>query len=111
MMGMEADIIVIGPKKLLLEVGVQDYCEQWYKVVPDDVLILGTLGPACTSDQSRRLAKLVGVDPWALGDHRIRNVKDAASGEIIGTEDETDIRRKVWSLLCGGAQLWFRPNG
>ena len=111
-MGMEAEVIVIGPFDILTGLNVQDYPIRYYEGVQLDDLILGTVARAYTTDQSRELAKICGVKPWDLGNHQVKTVVKPMSDNYIGCRTEMEIYELLFNLLkYDDVQIWYRPNG
>ncbi len=114
-MGLDANVIVIGPLNVLAKYDVLDYPIGYYEDVPFDNLVIGTITCAYTSDQSRELAEICGVNPWDLGNHQVKNpVKPSALSceDYIGRDSQVDIYDTIIKLLdYKNVQIWYRPNG
>lgn len=115
-MGMDADVIVIGPYGVLAGEGALDYSgADRYEGVTGDTLIIGTAARAWTSDQSETLARVCGVKLWDLGRHRVRHPSAPAAGEReerIGADKAIDVYHRIRRLSAHpGTIVWFRPNG
>lgn len=112
-MGMDAEVIVIGPCDLLHSCCALDYNDGCYEDVPVGALVLGTVAGADTTNQSEELAAICGVDPWDLGNHQVRRpVGPDDPPYFIGGEFASVIYAKLCQLLAGDrVQIWYRPNG
>ena len=115
-MGMDADIIAIGPFGKFKELGILEYDEEFYQGASPESQVITTVAGAVTSDQSRDLADLVCVKPWELWNHRITKVvslkKALIWGPAIGDDAPEEIVALIEQLLkTPDVQLWFRPNG
>ena len=116
-MGMDADLLAIGPVKVLKRWDALSYPDDFYDDVPEETVVIGIAAVAWTTDMSRNLAKLCGVEPWDLGNHLIKQVPsrslemDYWMDELIGTECAWDVLERIKGLLIDGAELWYRPNG
>ena len=115
---MDASVLVIGPAETLIRLGVADYPDDYYKDVPDEAIILGTVARAVTTQQSHILAGLCGVDPWDLGNHRI--MKPISRTEAIKEYNDDYVgycpALNIWTLLdilaaAHDVMIWFQPNG
>lgn len=114
-MGIDADIIVIGPAQILIEANVQDYPRRDYDGVSKDAIVLGTVATAYTIEESLRLAELCQVDVTDLGNHRVKNVLSPLPREdhfkSIGSDLTIDVWRTIRVLLqYDDVQMWYRPN-
>jgi hypothetical protein len=119
-MGLDADVIVIGPKDILHKTDVLDYPITYYdETAPDDVMVISTLAIADTTDQSYTLASVCGVDAWDLEAHRVRIPVDPYSEpanfldhEHIGSQHVRTVYFKLKELVKhNDVQVWYRPNG
>lgn len=112
-MGVGAEVIVIGPLGALQEFDVQDYPISAYNGALFGNLVLGTIAVACTLYQSRRLARICGVEPWDLGNHQVRHPMNPMSDpDYIGEDTEMEIYKLPVGLLeYDNVQIWYRPNG
>lgn len=113
-MGMDADVIVIGPKQVLQQYDVLDYPEHYYTDVPDNVVVLGTVAVANTTGDSGLLACLCGVEPWDLGNHRVTDPQwfPDHDEEFVGETEVREVYETLYALASrSNVQMWFRPNG
>ena len=69
-MGMDADVIAIGPFKAEIK-DYLDYPPHYYDEVPDGTKVLSTLFPCVGVDQSNNLAEIFGFDAWDFSKHLI----------------------------------------
>lgn len=112
-MGMDADVIVIGPLSVLAKFDALDYPVSYYEDIPLGTLILGTVAQAEATNQSHKLAGICGVEPWDLGGHQVKNpVKPVGGFDYIGEDTEMEIYKLLVDLLkYDNVQIWYRPNG
>ena len=112
-MGLEAEVIVIGPCDVLRSCMVLDYPDDYYDDVPVGALVLGTVAYADTTYESQKLARICGVMPWDLGNHQVRKPIEPDDPEsFIGSQFTSIIYAKLCALLkCDDIQIWYRPNG
>ena len=112
-MGLGAEVIVIGPCDVLRSCMVLDYPDDYYDDVPVGALVLGTAAYADTTCESEELARICGVMPWDLGDHRVKKpIKPDDPEEFIGLQFASVVYAKLCGLLkCNNIQIWYRPNG
>ncbi len=112
-MGMDADVIVIGPFSVLVKLDVLEYPMYFYGGVQFADLVLGFVAGANTTDESHELAKICGVEAWDLGNHQVKNpVEPIDSYDCIGEDREIKIYELLVELLkYDNIQLWYRPNG
>lgn len=112
-MGMNADIIVIGPYLTLAAYNVLDYDKSFYQPVELDILVTGTIVVAEGNYESEILADLCQVNLWDLNRHQIKKplpVTDVR-GEMGGQEFQSIV--KIINLLLNDSRvmIFFRPNG
>ena len=116
-MGMQAELICFGPKSVLeaAPINCLDYPGDYYRNVPSDAVVAGTIAVANTSSGSGLLAEVCGIREWDLGNHRITEIPEAFplwDDDVIGDT----LAHAVWScvralLNCPDVVIWFRPNG
>jgi len=113
-MGMDAEIIVIGPLEVLDKVDCLEYGRQNYDWdTPKDKIICRLAG-ADTTSQSTDLAQLCGLGPWDLNHHQIKRLEyftDFEELDPIGGKDPIAIFENIKYLLEHGCDIWFMPNG
>lgn len=106
-MSINSEVLVIGPKRLLLTLGVADYPDDWYDDVSPDAIIIGTAFNAETSEQSCQVANVCGVGLDNLGKHRVLAPEDAYPDD----EELHELYVKLVQLTAQRkTQVWFRPN-
>ncbi len=112
-MGMDADVIVIGPFSILTKLDVLEYPIYFYDDVQLDDLVLGWAAGANATNESYELAKICGVGAWDLGNHRVKTpVKPIGGHDDIGEDTEMEIYELLIELLkYDNVQIWYRPNG
>ena len=115
-MGLDAEIVVIGPYALLAEIDVLDYKKDTYSTCKEDTFIICTVAQASTSRQSELLAELCYVDIWDFTSHQIKKVQWPWSTdmelEFIGDDQLGKIFETLRFLLEDDlCLLFYRPNG
>lgn len=112
-MGMDAELICFGPKKVLALTECLDYPDEYYSDVNDNAIVTGTIAFANTTNQSKLLAEICNVEPWDLGNHRITSMSnDFFANEMIGEDRVAEIRDKLAELLRHPeVAIWYKPNG
>ena len=73
-MGMDAEVVAIGKVEVFRYIDCAlDYPAKQYKAegVKDGDDVIVTLAQCQTTAESLSLAKMLGVEPWALGQHRV----------------------------------------
>lgn len=113
-MGMNAEVMVLGPIEILKFYGVLDYPDGFYKDMDPNALVWGTIAIAHTNDTSRMLADVCGVRPWDLANHFVTNPQLVHEDEVITDEGETG--KEIYEVLKGllehrSVSIYFRPNG
>lgn len=114
-MGMDAEIIAIGPFRIFKEAAVLDYPDDFYIGAKPDDQIITTVARAETTQQSQDLARIARVNSWSLWSHRIVRIlpwPEVLSLDPIGGDPPQEIAEMLRALLkVPNVQLWFRPNG
>lgn len=111
-MGMDADVIAIGPFEVLRSAGCLDYPLDFYEDVETGDVVLGTVALAYTTGQSQILAEICGVEPWALGKHRVGEPKTPSDPKSwIGDDSAWTVYERLENLMREDTQVYFRPNG
>lgn len=114
-MGMNATLLVFGPYRALQENDALAYGEDFYAGVGPDDEVAGILRTCDTSEQSRALAELLGLHPWALNTHKLEEDKIPGYKEPVldwgsGTP-AFDVYSAVKGLLEQGCAVWYMPRG
>ena len=130
-MGMDADLLVIAPFWLLAETDNLDYPKDFYGDItdPHHTLVISTVACADTTDQSKLLAELIGVDPWDFSQHIIKgralppsNIIKPNLNERIGSDTVMDVVKRLIVLsstikdgefvpLSEDVTFIYRPGG
>ena len=112
-MGLDAEVIVIGPCGVLRSCMVLDYPDDYYDDIPVGALVLGTVAYADTTYESQELARICGVEPWDLGNHQVKKLIEPNDPEsFIGSQFASVVYTKLNVLLkSDNVQVWYRPNG
>ena len=114
-MGMDAQVLAIGPWGAFRGDDL-DYAPETYQdsIETGDERIICCVAWASTSQQSRDLAAICCVNPWALGKHEVKRIDLPSSllpGDWIGDIRVGQVVAKLQRLLDAGCELWYRPNG
>lgn len=123
-MGLDSELIAIGPFGVLRDADRLDYNIEYYAGIDHEAEIICCIALADTTEQSHRLAELCGLHVWDLGNHRVRAVNPDfvfhyyGDGEEYGHTDEfigdiavDELYEVVKQLLEQGCELWFMPHG
>jgi hypothetical protein len=112
-MGMNAEVIAIGPFKKHLAKHL-DYDASWYDDVPEGTSVITSLFHCTTAEASRDLAKaLFGHGPWDIQYHCFDNgkVKLFDLSELCERLSIPENYESFIVLKEHGFKFWFRPNG
>jgi hypothetical protein len=124
-MGMDADVIGIGPlTQEILRTGGLDYDDEKYKDLPVGTIITCSFFRCVTTGMSRELADAFGIgDPFDFGIHELSKTKrpfllshsDWLAVQVIA-ENEQTIKDAAKEIECfqacwrAGWTLLYRPN-
>lgn len=115
-MGMDADLIAIGPFSEDI-IGMLDYPPEYYEGVKPGTRVITTVFTCNTSDASNELADALGIAPWDFGAHEIdfKGVNPEALTEWVeeggSAENELKDVEIFLTLARKGFIFFFRPNG
>jgi hypothetical protein len=113
-MGMDADVIAIGPFSQDI-IDMLDYPAEYYDKTKPGATVITTVFSATSTDLSYQLARAMGVDAWDFNTHKIdpKNVDMEDLEEFVdcavehGMEDITTFIK----LVGKGFTFFYRPNG
>src|SRR5258708_372172 len=115
-MGMDADVIVIGPYKILKEADCLDYPKDWYNGTPD-ALVICTVAIANTTQESKDLALICNVNPYDVSNHQVKNPVNpdilmlTSPSDNIGNCEPQTIYETLSKLLDStNVKIFYRPN-
>lgn len=112
-MGMDAEVIAIGPYRSYLS-DCMDYPAYDYKNVPDGSMVITSVFVCETSSASVELADAFGVDPWDFSQHHLDPIRFSAEYITSAQEEGSAIRGSVDKfvrLRAAGYDFYFRSNG
>lgn len=115
-MGLDADIIAIGPFKREI-VAYLEYPEKYYVGVPEGATVITTFIFCSTSNSSsRRLAEACGFGAWDLGKHKIDPERVNLAlldevGQVASGYSEGAVIEEFTALRDAGFAFYYRPNG
>jgi hypothetical protein len=113
-MGMDADIIGIGPYSDSIA-HLLSYSPAFYMDTKEGAEIITTVYLAETTASSHALAQAVGVEPWDFNTHKIDvvNIHTVELVEFLSHSSmymEEDAGR-IFELAKKGFTFFYRPNG
>jgi len=111
-MGMDAELIAIGKFKKSIAWNLE-YPKAFYEDTPEDSEIITHVFSCGTSDASKELASMLGIDPWKFEEHKV----DLGRVDFGGLADfclEHGVNQ-LWAdfnaLKEAGFTFWYMPNG
>lgn len=117
-MGMQAELIAVGPYSPAVKTSM-DY-DDGYDEVPEGTQVICTVVQCATSEQSRKLARALGMDAWKFQDHYIEadyarrlweHNKDAILEFVREYPNMQSSIHTLLSLATAGFEFYFRPQG
>lgn len=115
-MGMNADVIAIGPFSKSIA-GLLDYPAEFYDNTKPGTTVITTFCSAPGINTSNMLAAAMGVDPWDFNTHKIdseniiRGLGALTEFAFATGESVIELNEHFNRLAKEGFTFFFRPNG